>query len=638
MRILLPITVVLFLSLFQVRQTPQEYQATTDSLIIKRPVSYESLDQVYKKYHNDTLILNYLKLKSRRTNYSEGLSYSNAKLAKVYQKNGRFTKAHISYMEALAAAEQSENPEYKVNALVQLAGLHEETDSIKTALYFYQDALVITDSLESFSDKALLNKQEAEIKLGDLFRLLENPEAAIQYYQNALDSDFLIDGSQELPSIYLRIGHALKDQDNLEAALVTYRKSRAAAQGTGNTAIYEWSVLAIADLLIDADRIEESAELLASLEIENEAREKDVQLSFMLLLSKLESKRGAANKAREILTEAQTLAIQTKNGVVQAEIHLLRSRLERNAGNFEAALNAFSKYHELQDDLQLSKSRTYLYNAIIPNDAKARKSELQLLTEINELNELRLKRSQNTFLITGLFFALLTLVLYIIYRQYQLRNERKVVSLEQTMLRSQMNPHFLFNSLNSIKHYIINNEQKNAVHYLNKFSKLVRRILEASSARETTLSEELETVELYMNIENIRFSYEIDFKIHMDEQVDPDHIRIPSLILQPFLENALWHGLSSKKGPKKIDLLVSRDDPDQISIEIRDNGVGRAASQKLKESRVLKRKSLGIDITTERLQNFAKDYQNSFALQINDLVDPEGNPEGTSVKLKIPTT
>ncbi|MDH3795568.1 MAG: histidine kinase, partial [Flavobacteriaceae bacterium] len=503
---------------------------------------------------------------------------------------------------------------------------------------FYQDALIITDSLESFSDKTLLKKQEAEIKLGDLFRLLQDPEAAIQYYHNALDTDFLIDGSKELPSIYLRIGHALKDKGSPEAALVTYRKSRAAAQGAGNPSMYEWSALAIVDLLIEADRLEEAAKLLASLETENKARNKDAQLSIMLLRSQLASKKGTIKRASDILSEAQTLAIQTGNSAAQAEIHLLRSELERSAGNFEAALNAFAQYHALQDELQLSKSRTYLYNAIIPNDAKARKSELQLLMEINELNQLRLKRSQNTFLITGLLFALLTLVLYIIYRQYQLRNERKVVSLEQTMLRSQMNPHFLFNSLNSIKHYIINNEQKNAVRYLNKFSKLVRRILEASSAKETTLSEELETVELYMNIENIRFSYEIDFQIHMDEQVDPDHIRIPSLILQPFLENALWHGLSSKKGLKKIDLLVSRDDPDQISIEIRDNGVGRAASQKLKESRVLKRKSLGIDITKERLQNFAKDYQNNFALQINDLVDPEGNPEGTSVKLHIPTT
>jgi len=637
MRVLLQIAILLFLSLLQVRQTPQEYQAKTDSLILKRPVAYASIDKVFGPYRNDTLVLNYLKLKSRRTNYPEGLCYSNAHLAQIYQKYGSFTKAHVSFMEALEASDQSGNPEYKVNTLVKLASLHEETDSLKTAIYFYQDALAITDSLETFSKNTLLNKQEAEIRLGDLFRLLQNPKTAIQYYNNALDSDFLIDGAKELPAIYLKIGQALQDQGKPEATLIAYRKSRAAAQSSNNSTLHNWSVLAMADLLVETDRLEEARELFTSLRKEKE-EDVDLQLATQLLQSKLLAKTGAPSETRELLTDAMALATRTDNRSAQAEINLMRSDLERKAGNFEAALNAYSAYHELQNDLQLPKFRTYLYNAIIPNNANARKSELQLLTELNELNEFRLKRNQNTFLITGLLFALLSLVLYIIYRQYQLRNERKVVSLEQTMLRSQMNPHFLFNTLNSIKHYIINNEQKNAVHYLNKFSKLVRRILEASSARETTLSEELETVELYMNIENIRFSYEIDFQIHMDEQVDPDHIRIPSLILQPFLENALWHGLSSKKGAKKIDLLVERDEDDKISIEIRDNGVGRAASQKMKESRVLKRKSLGIDITKERLQNFAKDYQNNFTIEINDLLDPEGNPEGTSVTLHIPTT
>lgn len=639
MRVLLQIAILLFLSLLQVRQTPQEYQEKTDSLILKRPVAYASIDQVFGPYRNDTLVLNYLKLKSQRTNYPEGLCYSNAHLAQIYQKNGLFTKSHVSFMEALEASDQSENPEYKINTLVKLASLHEETDSLKTAIYFYQDALAITDSLDTFSENTLLNKQEAEIRLGDLFRLLQNSETAIQYYNNALDSDFLIKGSEELPAIHLRIGQTLKDQGKRETALIAYRKSRAAAQGSGNSKLQNWAVLAMAHLFVETDRLEEASELFTSLHKENEEEEDiDLQLATLLLQSKLLTKRDALSEKRELLSEAMALATQTNNRSAQAEINLMRSDLERKAGNFEAALNAYSAYHELQNDLQLPKFRTYLYNAIIPTNANARKSDLQLLTELNELNEFRLKRNQNTFLITGLLFALLTLVLYIIYRQYQLRNERKVVSLEQTMLRSQMNPHFLFNSLNSIKHYIINNEQKNAVHYLNKFSKLVRRILEASSARETTLSEELETVELYMNIENIRFSYEIDFQIHMDEQVDPDHIIIPSLILQPFLENALWHGLSSKKGAKKIDLLVERDEDDKISIEIRDNGVGRAASQKMKESRVLKRKSLGIDITKERLQNFAKDYQNNFTIEINDLVDPEGNPEGTSVTLHIPTT
>jgi sensor histidine kinase YesM len=200
-----------------------------------------------------------------------------------------------------------------------------------------------------------------------------------------------------------------------------------------------------------------------------------------------------------------------------------------------------------------------------------------------------------------------------------------------------MNPHFLFNSLNSIKHFIINDEQKNAVHYLNKFSKLIRKILEASSEKDISLQEELETVDLYMNIENTRFKDEIDFRIDVDPRLNPASIKIPSLVLQPFLENALWHGLSSKKGKKKIRMEVTPKGADYIEISIRDNGIGREASEKLNLQKTLKRKSLGIPITRERLANFSRVYQNSFDLRIRDIVSPDGKVEGTEVLLKIPT-
>jgi sensor histidine kinase YesM len=165
----------------------------------------------------------------------------------------------------------------------------------------------------------------------------------------------------------------------------------------------------------------------------------------------------------------------------------------------------------------------------------------------------------------------------------------------------------------------------------------VRKILEASSLKEIPLAEELETVELYMNIENIRFSNEIQFKIIVDEGIDPHIVKIPSLILQPFLENALWHGLSSKDGDKSILLQISRKKDGYIDISITDNGVGREVAEKLKESKVLKRKSVGINITKERLENFSKDYQNTFKLEIVDLFNTLGAASGTKVILHIPT-
>ena len=151
------------------------------------------------------------------------------------------------------------------------------------------------------------------------------------------------------------------------------------------------------------------------------------------------------------------------------------------------------------------------------------------------------------------------------------------------------------------------------------------------------MAEELDTVELYMNIENIRFSNEINFNVSIADDIDIHTVKIPSLILQPFLENALWHGLSSKEGEKNIDLQVSRGNGGFIDISITDNGVGRDASEIIKKNKVLKRKSVGIEITKERLANFARDYQNTFDVTIIDLFDKQHNSTGTRVVLHLPT-
>ena len=213
--------------------------------------------------------------------------------------------------------------------------------------------------------------------------------------------------------------------------------------------------------------------------------------------------------------------------------------------------------------------------------------------------------------------------------------EVQINELKLTSLLSQMNPHFIFNALNSIKLYIINNEPKIAAHYLNKFSKLIRKILEASTNKEVTLQEELETIDLYLTIENIRFSNEIDFNINVDENINLETIKIPPLVLQPFLENSIWHGLSSKKGNKKIKVYVSKKTSNHIQIEVEDNGIGRIASAKIKSEKSINRKSIGINLTKERLTNFVKNYNNNFSIVYEDLKDSK-KTTGTKVILKIP--
>lgn len=214
--------------------------------------------------------------------------------------------------------------------------------------------------------------------------------------------------------------------------------------------------------------------------------------------------------------------------------------------------------------------------------------------------------------------------------------KNQVEKMKLTGLLSQMNPHFIFNALNSIKLFIINNDAKNAVFYLNKFSKLIRRILNSSTQNTTTLGEELDILEIYINLENIRFDNEINYSFKIDENLNS--VFIPSLILQPFVENAIWHGLSTKEGVKNLDIIVKKcNETNSLDICIQDNGIGRKEAEKNKQKRRIKRKSIGIQITKERIKNFAQYRNGKHSISYNDLYE-NNEPVGTEVLLKIPLT
>lgn len=214
--------------------------------------------------------------------------------------------------------------------------------------------------------------------------------------------------------------------------------------------------------------------------------------------------------------------------------------------------------------------------------------------------------------------------------------DKELTELKMTSLRSQMNPHFIFNSLNSIKLYIINSEKENAIYYLNKFSKLIRRILAITQEKEISLSDEIETLKLYLKMENIRFSNEIDYTITIDKNINIETVKIPCLILQPFIENAIWHGLSIKKGDKKLDIIVEKETPFHVGISIIDNGIGRKKSHQINKLKTLQKKSIGINLTKERLKNFYKEYKEEYSLEFIDLMDSDVSA-GTKVFIKIPT-
>ncbi len=211
--------------------------------------------------------------------------------------------------------------------------------------------------------------------------------------------------------------------------------------------------------------------------------------------------------------------------------------------------------------------------------------------------------------------------------------EGRLALLQIKTLSNQMNPHFIFNALNSIKSYLIVNDQKNAIFYLNQFSKLIRHILESLREDYITLKEELDIIKIYMNLENMRFGYSIDFHLSVSPEIDTEEIRIPTLLLQPFIENALIHGLLPKEGGRTLTIDVYRKD-DDVNIMIIDNGIGREASFRNKTEKVIVKKSIGLRIINERIHLYNRKHDLLMKYDIEDLMEEEV-ASGTKVCLTI---
>ena len=223
-------------------------------------------------------------------------------------------------------------------------------------------------------------------------------------------------------------------------------------------------------------------------------------------------------------------------------------------------------------------------------------------------------------------------------RLQRLTNEfdQKIAETEMAALRAQMNPHFIFNCLNSIQFFTAQNDAEKASDYLTKFSRLIRLVLENSKSERVTLANELETLRLYMDMEAMRFGQKVHYAIVVADSVDVEAIEIPPLLLQPFVENAIWHGLMHKDDGGHVQINVAQPTPDRLRIAITDDGVGRAKAGEYKSKSATKHKSFGLKLTADRIALINQLYHTQAQVAVEDLMDASGQPCGTRVVVDIP--
>jgi LytS/YehU family sensor histidine kinase len=211
--------------------------------------------------------------------------------------------------------------------------------------------------------------------------------------------------------------------------------------------------------------------------------------------------------------------------------------------------------------------------------------------------------------------------------------EQRMAELRLSALRAQMNPHFIFNAINSIQHYILHNDSDKAYSYLAKFSKLIRLVLDQSQHKTITLKQELEILGLYLELEQLRFEHPIRISLNVPPDIDQSGIRLPGMLVQPYVENAVWHGLLPLKEREGVLSISIREEKENLLITIEDNGIGRMAA--LQGKKEAGRRSYGMLITSERLKLMGRPDFNVHSVTVMDLYDDAGKALGTRVEITI---
>ncbi len=613
------------------------YTAAVNDIVNTKPKSYTIIDAKLLRFKNDSLKMKSLISKAQSMNLPEVECYAQNALGVIYRNTSAYDKAIAVHLKAKTLAESSKNIEMLATSFNMLGVVYRRMDLVKPALDYHKQALDIANSVKNPSFELKHSIAISQNSMGNIYLTLKQYDLALNQFNKSIIIEKESNNRLGLAINYQNIGFVDEAQGRLNDALRNYQKSleynNSLDSEVGRAICYN----SIGQIYIKQGKYNEAKNIIED-GLEKALKINDqfyISLSY-INLGWVHNKLNNDVEAEEYLKKALQIGEQYsfKTAIVDAGKHL--SELYTKKNDYKTAMSYYVNSVEIDKTVANERNLQYVNNIIIQYENESKNNQIRALADENELVKSKLERNQRIFWYSLLALTIIAIIMVSIYYNRQLKHEKHILTLEQDMLRSQMNPHFIFNSLNSIKLYIINNEKENAVYYLNKFSKFIRKILIASTEKEITLEDELDTMQLYMNIENIRFSNEIDFQIHVDKNINTASIKVPSLILQPFLENSLWHGLSSKNDDKKITLHVFKDSDEFVSISITDNGIGRKASEKINDKKLLNRKSVGLSITKARLANFSKSYTNSYKIEIEDLHNTLHKPIGTKVLVQIP--
>ncbi len=535
------------------------------------------------------------------------------------------------------------------DALTSIGVIRYQEGNYDSSFYFFQQARQV----------ALANKNGVWItnvlyNIGILYRSITNYAAALNYYRQAFQRDnaenikFRIENDWD---IWVRMEYAelFSLNHQFDSAWYYYNFFDTSALKTKDLRIY--LVSTDETYFLQKKYAKALPNFIRGLAYHKELNDVNEVKRTLLDIAKTYFVLLNDEAALEYARQGLSLALQTKSKqFIRDAYNVLYSVYDR-LHQTDSAYFYYQKYIAIKEivvsDQTKGKFAAYGYEQqfeLLNKEKLISRQELKI--QAQKLKSESLLR--NILLVGILSILLLGVILFrniILKRKNEkLRNEKaqsdlrhKAAELEMQALRAQMNPHFIFNCLNSINRFVLKNETEAASDYLTKFSRLIRMVLNNSDRTFITLEDELDTLKLYMDMERLRFNHSFDYNISFNNSIDADNIFIPPLLLQPFVENAIWHGLMQKEGQGRLDIELSVEDRTLTCI-ITDNGIGRKQAALLKSKSAEKQKSLGLHITNERLALLNINMAEQTSFNFEDVTDDEGNNAGTRVVLKIKYT
>lgn len=473
----------------------------------------------------------------------------------------------------------------------------------------------------------------------------KNYNEAIADYSTILSSKLYKLTNEDKIEIYNRLGDIYNEQNNTAQAKNYYNKALNLSQENKKESPNYESTDKLSKIYSKERNYDEAIKLRSSAQSQAGAAPSSAQEmnSNQVKLAELFIQQDKAQEAIPILEKSVSVSKKSGDNQVRKEALQRLADAYTKIEQYDKALKYYKKYtalhdsilriqeKKLNDSVQAFKKLSGQNNqiSIFKKDLELNQQTILALQNQRKLDEANLKRQKILIYGLALGMGLLVLILYFIYRSNKLKRIANQLLILKS-LRSQMNPHFIFNSLNAVNHFILQNKELEANKFIADFAKLMRSVMENSQEDFISLDQEIEIIQLYLKLEHQRFDDKFDYTFNSNAAIETETILIPPMLIQPYIENSVWHGLRYKEEKGYLKVVIEETET-KILISIEDNGIGRKKSQELKTKNQKEHQSTGMKNTQSRLEIMNQLFNLNMRVAISDL-----NPNfGTVVKIEL---